>query len=183
MLARTICRVFFGAPEKVRVVNIHTYLLLSRLKDFAGDDPTVLMGDFNFKPHDSTYSLVVHGSFKAAGAVNALEVLGLEERLLRQKSFPWPAGLKSAYCTFHGKEPLFTNFAQTAGSADPFVETLDYIWYTDGSLKVTGCPKLPETQAEAQGPFPNKTQASDHVPLTATMRLTPKDSQAASAKL
>merc|ERR1719195_351811 len=39
----------FGPPEKVRVVNIHTYLLLKRLKDFAGNDPAVLMGDFNFK--------------------------------------------------------------------------------------------------------------------------------------
>jgi len=162
----------FGPPEKVRVVNIHMYLLLKRLKDFAGSDPAVLMGDFNFKPVDSPYILATSGgSLEAARAGAAVpdELQGLKTRLT--EGTPWPAGLGSAYHIFHGKEPLFTNFAQMKGMGDPFVETLDYIWFTPEQLSVIECPPLPQTHEEVKGPFPNEAEPSDHLPIKATLRL------------
>jgi len=162
----------FGPPEIVRVVNIHTYLLLKRLKDFAGSDPAVLMGDFNVRPGDSPYILATSGgSFEAARAGTTVpdELKGLKARLAEDA--PWPAGLGSAYHIFHGKEPLFTNFAQTHDMDDPFVDTLDYIWFTPEQLSVIECPRLPQTREEVKGPFPNEAQPSDHLLLSATLRL------------
>mmetsp|Transcript_61607 Transcript_61607/g.156589 ORF Transcript_61607/g.156589 Transcript_61607/m.156589 type:complete len:435 (+) Transcript_61607:66-1370(+) len=161
----------FGPPEKVRVVNIHTYLLLSRLKAFAGSDPAVLMGDFNFKPGDTPYLLAQSGgAFEAAAPSNPEELKGLKDRL--KAKAPWPSGLKSAYQDFNKKEPLFTNFAQTNGQDAPFIETLDYIWFSPNGLSVVDCPKLPLTKEEVSGPFPNVQEPSDHLPLRATLRVT-----------
>ena len=70
----------FGTTEKVRAVNIHSQLLLTRLKQFAGADakrgfqeaPVALMGDFNIKPDTSSYQLIESGgsltSVKKQGA-------------------------------------------------------------------------------------------------------------------
>ena len=165
----------FGPPEKVRVVNIHMYLLLKHLKDFAGDDPAILMGDFNFKPGDSPYILAsTGGSIQAARSEATIpeELQGLQTRF--RDEAPWPTGLRSAYCAFHGGEPMFTNFAQTKWDSEPFVNTLDYIWFTPEQLSVIGCPCLPQTQSEVSGPFPNHTEPSDHLPLRATLRLASK---------
>jgi len=162
----------FGTPEKVRVVNIHTYLLLSRLKAFAGEDPAILMGDFNFQPGSSPYALASHGgSIKAAAflALNKEELSGLEEKFA--KKVPWPNGLKSAYHVAHQREPFFTNFAKTSGMQEPFVETLDYIWFTENGLAVVDCPKLPATREEVSGPFPNEVEPSDHIPVRATFKI------------
>ena len=87
------------------------------------------MGDFNFKPGTSPYLLAASGgSFEAAAAAQggAAELEGLKQRLPAGPLFP--SGLESAYHAIHKKEPLFTNFAQTAGMDEPFVETLDFIW-------------------------------------------------------
>mmetsp|Transcript_70642 Transcript_70642/g.147990 ORF Transcript_70642/g.147990 Transcript_70642/m.147990 type:complete len:440 (+) Transcript_70642:114-1433(+) len=160
----------FGPPEKVRVVNIHIYLLLAKLKAFSKDSPAVLMGDFNIKPFDSPYALLSSGGdFQAAAKLNAAEVEGLEERL--KASAPWKSGLTSAYKAYHSAEPLFTNFAQTVGMNTPFVETLDYIWVTPNLLEVVSCPAAPKTKEEVKGPFPNEKEPSDHIPLSATLKL------------
>jgi len=161
----------FGTPEKLRVMNIHSHLLISKLKAFAGNDAAVLMGDFNIKPWDSPYALIESGGdLDKAAAVNAADLQGLKERLSSKK--PWPMGLRSAYREQHQKEPLFTNFAQTGGEAEPFVECLDYIWISE-ALTVVGCPKLPATKEEVSGPFPNGQEPSDHLPLRATLRVSP----------
>lgn len=153
----------FGDLAKVRALNIQTCMLLQRFKDFARDDAAVLMGDFNFKPKTSAYVLAASGgAFDVALEAFPAEVSGL---------VPWcsalpffPAGLASAYHSFHGSEPLFTNFTET------FVETLDYIWFTPGPLQVVECPPLP-SPGEAHGPFPNAAEPSDHLPLQATFVL------------
>lgn len=151
-------------------MNIHTFLLLSRLRAFAGGDAAVLMGDFNFKPGESPYVLATSGGgLDEAAAVNAEELRGLKERLPKQR--PFEGGLRSAYREFHSQEPLFTNFAQSSGQDMPFVETLDYIWYTPGKAQVVDCPKLPRTKEEVQGPFPNVEEPSDHLPIRATLRI------------
>lgn len=152
----------FGPPEKVRVMNIHAFLLLKRLREFAGQDPVVLMGDFNIKPDDSPYHLILSGGSVAAAAATGspaapAEFLGLAARL--PGAAPFERGLASAYRAFHGREP--------------FVETLDYIWFSPEGLAVVACPPLPATRAEAAGPFPSREEPSDHLPLAATLRLRP----------
>jgi len=171
----------FGSAPKVRVVNIHTYLLLKRLHDFSKGDPAILMGDFNFQPDTSPYCMCTSGGsydlVQATGSVSkemrghhsvADEVQGLESRLPTGQALP--GGLASAYRAFYGEEPLFTNYAQSLGQKEPFCETLDYIWYTPGHFDVVHCPALPKARAEVDGPFPSASEPSDHLPLRATLR-------------
>lgn len=160
----------FGSAAKVRVMNIHLHLLMGELRKFAKGHPAVLMGDFNIKPDDSAYRLACSGGdLNALAATWPEEIKGLVGRLPDGQVFP--GGLQSAYQVFHGKEPLFTNFAQTSGQSEPFCETLDYIWFTPGRFAVTACPALPQSKAEVDGPFPSKVEPSDHIPLLATLQL------------
>ena len=111
----------FGSPEKVRVMNIHVRLLLDKLHAFASGDPAVLMGDFNIKPGDAAYSLIAcGGELSKAAPISPEEFTGLSQRLPSGPAVP--GGLESAYQTFHGREPLFTNFPS---SQEMFCETLD----------------------------------------------------------
>lgn len=160
----------FGSAPKVRVMNIHVYLLLAKLGAFANGDPAVLMGDFNIKPADAAYGLIAHGGElqKAAGLCPD-EFTGLGDRLPSGPALP--GGLESAYRVFHGAEPLFTNFAMNPGHSEPFCECLDYIWLTPGAFAVTECPSLPKSQVEVAGSFPNSQEPSDHLPLHASIKL------------
>ncbi|CAE8600765.1 unnamed protein product [Polarella glacialis] len=168
----------FGTTEKVRAVNITSQLLLGRLSSFAAGDPVALMGDFNMKPATSSYQLFSNGG-SLPGVTQGLsasdvtdgsllpEVRGLD----RLPGVPLPGGLDSAYNKFYGKEPLFTNFAVSSFNPAPFVETLDYIWFSRGQFSVVACQQLPTSKEEVNGPFPNKTEPSDHLPLHATLRM------------
>lgn len=159
----------FGSAPKVRVMNIHIMMLLSRLKSFANGDPAILMGDFNIKPQDSAYVLTSSGGDLAAPADWPEELKGIAEQM--KDGLVFPEGLRSAYQIFHGAEPAFTNYAQnamTGGSA--FCETLDYIWLTN-AFKVVSCPALPPSKEKTDGPFPSPCEPSDHLPMYATLQL------------
>lgn len=160
---------FFGSIEKIRVVNIHCQLLMARLADFANGDPAALMGDFNFNPKGSSYSLMMAG-----GALDEVrtdwpaELKGLERLPF---GVPVPGGLRSAYQAFHGQEPPFTNFALSSmNEGAAFVDTLDYIWFSPKTFQVTACPILPQIHGFA-GPLPSVAEPSDHLPLRATLRM------------
>ncbi|CAE7834175.1 PSMD2 [Symbiodinium sp. CCMP2592] len=151
----------FGTTEKVRAVNIHSQLLLNRLKRFAAADvkkgfkeaPVALMGDFNIKPGTSSYRLIESGGSIATVSKQGSkhEVHGLEQLPIAE----FPDGLRSAYKDFHGQEPMFTNYAMSAMSKEAFVDTLDYIWFSPGRLKVVACQQLPKETGNVNGPFPN----------------------------
>jgi len=167
----------FGTTEKVRAVNIHSQLLLNRLKRFAAADvkkgfqeaPVALMGDFNIKPGTSSYRLIESGGSIATVSKQGSkhEVHGLEQLPIAE----FPDGLRSAYKDFHGQEPMFTNYAMSAMSKEAFVDTLDYIWFSPGRLKVVACQQLPKETGNVNGPFPNAEEPSDHLPLHATLRM------------
>ena len=76
--------------------------------------------------------------------------------------------LTSAYKSFVGEEPNFTNYAQVRGET-PFIDTLDYIFCSDG-FKVNGVEKLPHRDMVA-GPLPNEEEPSDHILISAEMEL------------
>eukprot|EP00434_Breviolum_minutum_P027709 symbB.v1.2.024510.t1/scaffold2326.1/size131277/14 len=152
----------FGTTEKVRAVNIH-----SRLPDRTLKYPTATNQQTPSPGGTSSYQLIENGGSaegiqKEAGSWKEVCIL---DRL------PPAAGgrLQSAYKAFHGKEPLFTNYALSGSQTEPFVATLDYIWFSPEKLQVVACEKLPKKE-EVKGPFPNQDEPSDHLPLHATLR-------------
>lgn len=156
----------FGTTEKVRAVNIHSRLLLTRLAKFAQGTPVALMGDFNIQPGTSSYQLIENG-----GSAEGIQKEGSWKEVCILDRLPPAAGgrLQSAYKAFHGQEPLFTNYALSGSQTEPFVATLDYIWFSPEKLQVVACEKLPKKE-EVKGPFPNQDEPSDHLPLHATLR-------------
>ena len=69
----------------------------------------------------------------------------------------------------NGKEPLFTNYAQTKFDKQPFIDCLDYIFLSDEWIvkKVEDTP----TEQEVQGPMPTLTQPSDHLLISAELEI------------
>ena len=80
--------------------------------------------------------------------------------------------LKSAYKEFFGKEPDFTNYAWVDFSSEqPFIDTLDYILFTD-DFTVQTCRELRPRDHQvitANGPQPNAAEPSDHLLIAATL--------------
>ncbi len=99
------------------VMHIHCALAAQFVQKTAAADAYVLAGDFNIKPRDSTYELLTKGRVPN-------EHHGLPKRV--DPSDSWAPVLeepmRSAYAVANGKEPDFTNYAQTKSMAEPFIE-------------------------------------------------------------
>ena len=129
--------------------------------------PLVLVGDWNFKPGGAQYVMLTTGQAPKEGdpARPALPA-GLSPDAF---SCTLPVTLRSAYAECHdGKEPDCTNYAKVKDDAT-FVETLDYIFVSEG-VQVLSADDLPHRTA-IQGPLPNTSEPSDHLLLAANLRI------------
>lgn len=133
--------------------------------------PYVLAGDFNFKPLDGVYSYLTTGNLDPNDQF-------FPTPPLHDPSFTWTPEIlepvKSAYASFDGKEPDFTNYARIRED-EPFIDTLDYIFVSPSNIDVTGVQPLIHRD-HSQGPFPNLEsnvkEASDHVLIAADLEIT-----------
>jgi 2',5'-phosphodiesterase len=76
--------------------------------------------------------------------------------------------LQSAYKVFDGTEPNFTNYSKVRDEP-VFIDTLDYIFFSP-EWRVENVQELPHSK-EVAGPFPNETEYSDHLMISAEMYL------------
>lgn len=116
--------------------------------------PMLVCGDFNSKKDSGVYELITKGSLS-----NSHEDLGVYNYGdFTKNGMQHPFSLKSAYGTI-GELP-FTNYTPD------FREVIDYIWYSTGSLQVTGLlgEVDPEYMQRVPG-FPNWHFPSDHLSL------------------
>jgi 2',5'-phosphodiesterase len=156
---------FYSPPQ----MQIHSALVVSRFQDICASDPGVLAGDFNIKPHDSSYKMITTGKMdpghrdfpKRASVPDGSP----PEQWMPKLRHP----MKSAYKEVLGDEPDFTNYAQTE-TGPPFIETLDYIFCTE-DVDVVDVVRLPHRKAVAKGPYPTPTEPSDHCLIGCTLRL------------
>jgi len=161
----------FGSVDKERVMVIHAALAAARTAKVAGGLPHVLAGDFNIKPFDASYRLLTSGAlgdeFKAYALPPRPDVL--------HDFTATCAPLESAYCKKDGKEPDFTNFAFNKFQTETFIETLDYIFCSQGDWKVDAVKALPaRASVDLEKPFPDAKQPSDHVMIAASLSLVKK---------
>ena len=55
--------------------------------------------------------------------------------------------------------------------AEPFKDTLDYIFLSKDNWKVEKVDELPTEESGLQGPLPNDEEPSDHLAISATLSL------------
>jgi len=162
------------AFREPQVMTLHAALAVQQVQRLAieSGSPCVVAGDWNFKPGDHQYKMVTTGAI--GRGCPAYPVLADGDRWQPRLRLP----MRSAYCAAHGAEPDFTNFAQTAGEEEPFIDTLDYI-FCSPHVEVAGAPRLPP-RGDVAGPLPNASEPSDHIAVAALLEL-PAGATAAAA--
>jgi len=144
------------------LMTIHAALAAQFVHKFSQNSPYILAGDFNFKPHDPQYKLYLHGKLDETADRHALPPS------ISQWKVQLPAKLRSAYVEANGSEPPFTNWSQVKN--DPvFKDTLDFIFLSDH--KRWQVQSVRDLSTITNGPFPNKSEPSDHLLLAATLSL------------
>ena len=169
-------------------MSIHTLICLQLLQQFSeGKYPSILAGDFNFKPNSPQYALTTTGTLPPTVVdpndpeVNGKASLPAEPLYPNDPfAFQLPRGpMKSAYAVVQGREPPFTNHAMAANQTKVFSETLDYIFFKDGEKfkgkKTTLTPVNVLDLSSTCGTIrdknvkslPNETESSDHLLIAA----------------
>lgn len=161
----------FGSDVKCQVMVAHIALLLQHAQRWANNDPLIVAGDFNFKPVDPLYRLVIEGSLP-------------KEHPQIPPPAPWDANwrpavkpMRSAYAVNLGSEPSCTNYAACKNPRNdptPFCATLDYVWLSPewGVQSVVG-PLPTQASLEAKGikSYPDFSEPSDHLLIGAELTL------------
>eukprot|EP00899_Mesostigma_viride_P005515 jgi/Mesvir1/14965/Mv14631-RA.1 len=147
-----------------KVMAIHAAMAVQYMHKVAGGDPFVLGGDFNIKPGDDCYKMIIQGSLDESSAAFPDAPSWESWRPIMKGG-----GLRSAYAVANGAEPDFTNFAKIK-EQEPFIDTLDYIFLSSG-IAVEAVEPLPH-RSQVKGPFPNADEPSDHILIAADLRVT-----------
>jgi len=118
--------------------------------------PLILCGDFNSVPSSAVYKLLTSKSIDKKMHEELVAKYGQLCIIPTIQELNHNLSLKSSYKI----EPTFTNYTQQ------YKGTLDYILYSNSSLKCCGYLKEPnETELSKEIALPNSKHSSDHVPL------------------
>ena len=175
------------AFREPQVMVIHTALCVSHALRFSKGLPLIFAGDFNFTPGSAPYRLLTEGCLNENDAAyppppsNPLDKWRVNKALMAAATAATAgtareggatAGLQSAYHTFLGKEPTFTNFAFTEWDTVAFKDTLDYIFLSP-HWTVEAVEPLPEDDDTqfATPSLPTIEEPSDHLMLVAQVSL------------
>lgn len=154
--------IFWSPP----VMLIHAALAVRTFQRLCGEDLGVLAGDFNIKPDDASYSMILSGDVDPK---HSSFPVSTPDGSPPEKWFPAPlAPMKSAYKEILGEEPDFTNYAKVENQAT-FIETLDYLFCTR-DVDIVDVIRLPKRDS-FEGPLPDADEPSDHIMIGATLRL------------
>ena len=141
--------------------------------------PYVVAGDWNIKPQDAAYQLLISGKLSTDNP--AFPEPAMSSRKEDQVLMTWEpriAAMRSAYADLHdGQEPDFTNYAAPRCTfeegGEVFVDTLDYI-FVSPEWNVQEMTKVPKRD-DVKGPFPNLEKGvrepSDHILLAVKLEL------------
>lgn len=121
----------------------------------------IICGDFNSGSQSAVYDLMTKKGMDADHA----DLDGRDYGSFSRGGMTHSFTLKSAYSAIEADMP-FTNYTPN------FVDTLDYIWYSSNSLRVSGLlgEVDPEYLKRVPG-FPNFHFPSDHLALVAEFRV------------
>ncbi len=141
------------------LMNIHAAALLAVVQEKSMDPlastPYILAGDFNSKPNSPVYQMITCGVMPLFPSSKVYQKIPNYSII----------GIASAYASILGREPSYTNYSHASISKEPFKDTIDYIFYSNG-FKCTGVLKTREDFPEST--FPNAEEPSDHLPIGAS---------------
>ena len=150
----------FYAPM---VMSIHTEMAARHVQDIASEKglPYILAGDWNITPDSPTYKLMTAGELDEDDETYPTSKHDMDWKCTIQP-------MRSAYAVANSAEPDFTNYARI-GEREPFIDTLDYIFLSE-EWKVESVKEICNRN-EADGPFPNAKEPSDHILIAAELLL------------
>lgn len=145
------------------VLTIHTLESVKIAQKYANGLPLIYAGDFNFTPTSYQYESVTTGKFAPSIQFPNTSVLKSQ----------WDDKIKpmqSAYVTVFGANPQFTVKSKTKDMIEPFIDTLDYIFYS-GPCRPVSIREVKFIDNGTESFLPNDYHPSDHLPLFATFEL------------
>ena len=145
------------------IMDMYIGLVCMETQQIAQDRPYLVAGDFNFGPEDDSYKLVT------TGVLSSQSIARFESRVPADDTWrPQVSPLKSALKQYHGTEPSYTNFAQQSRDSEPFMGTLDYIFYSPHFQVLDASPiDRPDPPILC----PNENEPSDHLLIWADFQL------------
>lgn len=161
----------------IHALKVHLGDLTQKWNADHGDTiSTILCGDFNITPKSPEYKYLVglnYTSHELKGFDDDTEssrfIVDMTDayQQIGQNLF---AGmqLRSTHKTLHTKEPEYTNVMVQKDNT--FVECLDYILIND-QVDIRSCTVGLSVKDPASAPCPNGLCPSDHLPLSASLRI------------
>jgi endonuclease/exonuclease/phosphatase family metal-dependent hydrolase len=150
----------FRTPQ---LMTLHSTLAVRHTAKLAEGKPFICAGDWNITPDSGLYRMLATGECEAALLPPVKHGVAFKPDI--------GTGVHSAYALANGREPDFTNYAQTKNDDEPFIDTLDYIFLSKcGRWRVDKVDAVVHRD-DMPGPLPNDTEPSDHVSIGADLTL------------
>lgn len=146
-------------------------LLSSTKMTYPGPTSIIVTGDFNISPNNQEYKLLTGILYTEEELMNPLyEAIATMKSVYESigMRIDYGVNIRSAHNSLHNKEPTYTNVSVKFGAT--FVGCLDYI-LIDKLTDIRSCTVGLTTQDPVKDPYPNGICPSDHLPLSASLRI------------
>ncbi|XP_065721385.2 nocturnin isoform X6 [Drosophila suzukii] len=139
--------------------------LIRFVKQFAGETPLLLCGDFNAEPVEPIYATILGCDLLRLGSAYADVKLDREEILQPSED------VGEFVSESMKREPPYTTWKIREEGEE--CHTIDYVFYTPDRLKIKNCLNFPEGEQIGKNRTPSYQYPSDHFSLVCDFELLP----------
>ncbi|KAH8243483.1 hypothetical protein KR032_007773 [Drosophila birchii] len=140
--------------------------LIRFVKQFAGETPLLLCGDFNAEPVEPIYATILGCDLLRLGSAYA------DVKVDREKILAQPSEEVSEFVADSMKrEPPYTTWKIREEGEE--CHTIDYVFYTPDRLKIKNCLDFPAGEQIGKNRTPSFQYPSDHFSLVCDFELLP----------
>ncbi|XP_016993518.1 nocturnin isoform X4 [Drosophila takahashii] len=139
--------------------------LIRFVKQFAGETPLLLCGDFNAEPVEPIYATILGCDLLRLGSAYA------DVKLDREKILQPSEDVGEFVAESMKREPPYTTWKIREEGEE--CHTIDYVFYTPDRLKIKNCLDFPEGEQIGKNRTPSYQYPSDHFSLVCDFELLP----------